>query len=353
MARDPAAIAVVVFDRAPLFETSVPMSVFGVDHSNRGVPSFRLMVVAGEKGPLSTTGGLIVDAPFGLEALQEASIVVLPSWRNIGERPPEPALAAIRSAHANGAIIVSFCLGGFVLAATGLLDGRQAVMHWFYAQKLASMYPKVKVDHDALFIDDGDIVTGAGTGAALDACLQLVGRLWGNKASVAIAQRMAMPPQRAGTRAQFIDMPPLVPQSSVAFTEVMDFAVEHIAEPFDVDDLARRARMSRRTFDRHFREIAGMSAMQWLLQQRVFRAQQLLEEGDEAIEDIARRAGFANGIALRRYFRRYLGISPLQYRRRRRVECDAAGQTSPTTSARELTDVEWRPDQAGGSEPSG
>lgn len=333
MVRDPVAVAVVIFDRAPMFETAVPMSVFGVDHSNSGVPNFRLLVVAGENGPLTTTGGLIVDAPFGLDALQEASIVVLPSWRDVGERPPERALAAIRCAHANGAIVVSFCLGGFVLAASGLLDGRRGVMHRVYAPALAAMYPNVSVDHDTLFIDDGDIVTAAGTGAALDACLQLVGRLWGAKAATAIAQRMTMPPRRVGTGSQVIDKPPVIPRSSATLCEVMAFAVEHIAEPFDVDDLARRALMSRRTFDRHFREVAGMSAMQWLLQQRIFRAQRLVEESDEQIEDIARRAGFTNGIALRRYFHRYLGISPLQYRQRYRADREARRQLRPTISS--------------------
>jgi transcriptional regulator GlxA family with amidase domain len=327
MARDPVAIAVVIFDRAPMFETAVPMSVFGVDQSNSGVPKFRLLVVAGESGPLTTTGGLIVDAPFGLDALDEAAVIVLPSWRDGGERPPEAALTAIRAAHADGAIIVTFCMGGFVLAATGLLDRRRAVVHWRYAPKLAAMYPAISVDNETLFIDDGDIVTGAGTGAALDACLALVERLWGEKAATAIAQRMAMPPRRIGTRAQVIDTPSLVPTSSEKFSEIMAFAVEHIAEPFNVDELAHRARMSRRTFDRHFRDAAGMSAMQWLLQQRVFRAQQLIEERDEPIEDIARRAGFNNGVALRRYFHRYLGISPLQYRLRHKAEHDARGQT--------------------------
>jgi len=165
-----------------------------------------------------------------------------------------------------------------------------------------------------LFIDDGDILTGAGTGAALDACLHLVGRVWGAKASEAIARQMTMPPRRGGTQPQIIDTAVMVSRSSNSFADVMAYAVEHITEPFDVDGLARRALMSRRTFDRHFREVAGMSATQWLLQQRVFHAQRLLKESDEPIDDIARKAGFANGIALRRYFHRFLGMTLLQYR---------------------------------------
>lgn len=323
MAHDHVPVAVVIFDRAPMFETAVPMSVFG-SHLASHAPHFRLQVAAGEDGPLNTTGGLIVEAPFGLEAVREASIVVLPSWRDVAERPPEPALEAIRAAHANGATIVSFCLGGFVLAATGLLDGRRAVMHWYHAPTLAAMYPKVSVDHQALFIDDGDIVTGAGTGAALDACLHLVERKWGNRAVVAIAQRMIMPPRRFGTRAQVIDTAPLSTQSPAALAEAMAFAMAHIAEPFDIDALAGRARMSRRTFDRRFREVVKMSPMRWLLQQRVFCAQQLLEGGDEPVEEIARRAGFPNGLSLRRHFRRYMGMSPLAYRQQRRSRANVS-----------------------------
>lgn len=326
MARDSVGVAVVIFDQAPAFETAVPMRVFGAEQPDVSMPKFRLLVVAGEQGPLTMTNGLVVDTAFGLDALEGASIVVLPSWRDIGERPPEPVLAAIRSAHANGAIIVSFCLGGFVLAATGLLDGRRAVMHWFYAPALAAMYPDVVVDQDALFIDDGDIVTGAGTGAALDACLALVSRLWGTKASATIAQRMTMPPRRVGTLAQVIDTAPLLSRSPNAFADAMAHAIEHIAEQLDVDDLARTALMSRRSFDRHFREVAGMSPKRWLIQQRVLLAQQLLENSDEPIEDVARLAGFKNPISLRRYFHRYLGTSPWQYRLQYRANRDARGR---------------------------
>lgn len=323
MSRDRLTVAVVIFDRAPMFETSVPMSVFGLDRSSSGAPKFRLLPVAGEPGPLTTTGGLVVHAPFGLDALDEASIV-LPSWRGASERPPDKALAAIRAAHADGAIVVSFCLGGFVLAASGLLNGRRAAAHWFYAPTLATMYPRVSVDPEVLFVDDGDIVTAAGTGAALDACLHLVARLWGAKASSAIARRMAMPPRRNGTQAQFVEGAFPLPQPSEDIADVMAFAVEHIADPLEVDDLARKAMMSRRTFDRRFRGASGISAMRWLLQQRVLLAQRLLEESDLPIDEIARRAGFTNGITLRRHFRRYLGASPLQHRikfRQQRTPC--------------------------------
>ncbi|CQD07234.1 AraC family transcriptional regulator [Mycobacterium lentiflavum] len=333
MARDANAIAVVLFDRAPMFETAVPLNVFGADHTDAGVPAFRLLVIAGEKGLLTTTGGLIVEAPFDLDALSEASIVVLPSWRDPAERPPEPALAAIRAAHADGATIVSFCLGGFVLAATGLLDGRRAVMHWFHTPTLAAMYPEIRVDGEALFSDDGDIVTAAGTGAALDACLHVIERIWDQNAVTVISQRMIMAPRRVGTRPQLRYLAPSKTGSSSAVAQVMTFAMDHIAEPFGVDELARKAGLSRRTFDRHFRDLAGMPAMQWLVWQRVFRAQRLLEESGDPIEDIARRSGFKNPLSLRRQFYRHLGVSPMHYRRQH-------GRTTAARAASRLAEID-------------
>jgi transcriptional regulator GlxA family with amidase domain len=313
--REPVTVAVVYFDRAPMFETAVPLNVFGTPDAT-GMPVFDLFVVAGEQGTLTTSGGLVVEAPFGLDALADASIVVLPSWRDPAERPPEPALAAIRAAHAHGATIVSFCLGGFVLAATGIVDGRRAVMHWFHAPTLAAMYPKVSVDGDALFADDGDVVTAGGTGAALDACLHLVERVRDRHTATAIARRMLTAPRRAGTRPQLLYTAPSSTGSSARLSDVMAFAMDHITEPLGIDELAQRARMSRRSFDRHFRDIAGMSATRWLSWQRVFRAQQLLRDSGEPIEDIAHRAGFASGLSLRRQFHRHLGVSPQDYRLR-------------------------------------
>ncbi len=282
MERDPAAVAVVIFDRAPMFETSVPMSVFGMDRSASGAPRFELLAVAGEDGPITTTGGLVVSAPHGLDALERASIVVLPSWRDTQERPPEQALAAIRAAHSGGAIIVSFCLGGFVLAATELLDGRRAVTHWFHGPTLAAMYPLVTVDPDVLFHRRRRHRDRRRNRVPHS---MLVCTWWrdcgAQRPSAAIARRMAMPPRRNGAQPQNVEGVPL-PQPVEKFADVMAFAVEHIAEPVDVDLLARKAMMSRRTFDRQFRGIAGISPMQWLLHQRVLFAQRLLEESEQA-----------------------------------------------------------------------
>lgn len=314
MRRDKATVAVLMFDRAPMFETSVPISVFGVDRTSSGAPAFTVRPVAAESGPLTTTGGIQVVPPYGLEALDGAGIVVAPSWRNSAERPPEPALRALRAAHEDGALVVGQCMGAFVLAAAGLLDGRRAATHWFHAPVLAASYPRITVDPGVLYEDDGDVITSAGTAAGIDACLHVVRRLWGAEAATAIARRMIVAPQRSGGQAQYIDHPILAMPDGDQLARAMTFALEHLDEPLEVDTLAAQALLSRRTFDRQFRAVVGISPLQWLLHQRILQAQRMLEQTDLPVDAIARRVGFTAGVSLRPSFRRIVGVSPQDYR---------------------------------------
>ncbi|MFC4911395.1 GlxA family transcriptional regulator [Actinomadura gamaensis] len=310
---DPRTVAVLVFDGVPMFETSVPLSVFGADA--RGETPFRVRAVAAEPGPLRMSAGLVLHAPHGLDALDGAGIVVVPSWRIAGEDPPEEALAALRAAHAGGATVVGLCRGAFVLAAAGLLDGRRATTHWRFAPALAERYPDVRVDPAVLFVDEGSIVTSAGTAAGIDACLHLVRREAGARTAAAIARRMVVPPQRSGGQAQYIERPFPEPGTDDPLAPVLEHAVRNLHDPaLDVDALARRAHMSRRSFDRRFREATGTSPLQWLLAQRVLQAQRLLESSDLPIDAIARQVGFTNGVALRPHFRRVVGVAPQPYR---------------------------------------
>lgn len=176
-------VAVLLFSGGPIFESSIPLSVFGIDRQDAGVPRYRLLVCAGEEGPLRTTGGLELTAPHGLEAISRAGTVVVPAWRSITSPPPEEALDALRRAHEEGARIVGLCTGAFVLAAAGLLDGRPATTHWMYAPTLAKRYPSVHVDPRELFVDDGDVLTSAGTAAGIDLCLHIVRTDHGNEAA--------------------------------------------------------------------------------------------------------------------------------------------------------------------------
>ncbi len=308
-------VAVLIFGGAPIFESSIPLSVFGVDRQDAGVPRYRLLVCAGEEGPLPTTGGLTLTAPYGLEALSRAGTIVVPAWRSISQPPPVEAIAALRKAHHEGARIIGLCTGAFVLAAAGLLDGRPATTHWMYAPTLAKRYPRVHVDPRELFVDDGDVLTSAGTAAGIDLCLHVVRSDHGAEAANALARRLVVPSRRSGGgQAQYIDqsLPEEIGNDPLA--EVVTWALENLNQQFDVEVLAARAYMSRRTFDRRFRTLTGSAPLQWLITQRVLQAQRLLETSDLSVDDVARRCGFRSPVALRGHFRRQLGVSPAAYR---------------------------------------
>ncbi|MEU9183190.1 helix-turn-helix domain-containing protein [Streptomyces sp. NPDC048484] len=307
-------VAVLLFSGGPIFESSIPLSVFGIDRQDAGVPRYRLLVCAGEEGPLRTTGGLELTAPNGLEAIARAGTVVVPAWRSITSPPPEEALDALRRAHEEGARIVGLCTDAFVLAAAGLLDGRPATTHWMYAPTLAKRYPSVHVDPRELFVDDGDVLTSAGTAAGIDLCLHIVRTDHGNEAAGALARRLVVPPRRTGGQERYLDrsLPEEIGADPLA--EVVAWALEHLHEQFDVETLAARAYMSRRTFDRRFRSLTGSAPLQWLITQRVLQAQRLLETSDYSVDEVAGRCGFRSPVALRGHFRRQLGSSPAAYR---------------------------------------
>ncbi|MEV0484761.1 helix-turn-helix domain-containing protein [Streptomyces sp. NPDC050508] len=318
-------VAVLLFSGGPIFESSIPLSVFGIDRQDAGVPRYRLLVCGGEEGPLRTTGGLELTTPHGLEAISRAGTVVVPAWRSITSPPPEEALDAIRRAHEEGARIVGLCTGAFVLAAAGLLDGRPATTHWMYAPTLAKRYPSVHVDPRELFVDDGDVLTSAGTAAGIDLCLHIVRTDHGNEAAGALARRLVVPPRRSGGQERYLDrsLPEEIGADPLA--EVVAWALEHLHEQFDVETLAARAYMSRRTFDRRFRSLTGSAPLQWLITQRVLQAQRLLETSDYSVDEVAGRCGFRSPVALRGHFRRQLGSSPAAYRaayRARRPQAD-------------------------------
>ncbi|MFE2376038.1 helix-turn-helix domain-containing protein [Streptomyces sp. NPDC059398] len=307
-------VSVLLFSGGPIFESSIPLSVFGIDRQDAGVPRYRLLVSAGEEGPLRTTGGLELTAPYGLEAISRAGTVVVPAWRSITSPPPPEALDALRRAHEEGARIVGLCTGAFVLAAAGLLDGRPATTHWMYAPTLAKRYPSVHVDPRELFVDDGDVLTSAGTAAGIDLCLHIVRTDHGADAAGALARRLVVPPRRSGGQERYLDRSLPEEIGSDPLAEVVAWALEHLHEQFDVETLAARAYMSRRTFDRRFRSLTGSAPLQWLITQRVLQAQRLLETSDYSVDEVAGRCGFRSPVALRGHFRRQLGSSPAAYR---------------------------------------
>ena len=301
-------IVTIAFDRISPFHLSAPCIVFGDRHP--GVPAFDFAVCAAEPGPLSTTAGFALLVERGLEALAAADIIIVPSWRAPAERAPEPLLNALIAAHRRGARIVGLCLGAYVLAQAGLLDGRAATTHWAYAEDFAGRHPKVKVNPDVLYLEDGNILTSAGTAAAIDCCLYLLRQQLGGDIANSVARRLVVPPHRQGGQAQFVAQP--VPQDAgdTRLSGLLDWMRANLGQTLTLDALAERAMMSRRTFTRRFHQLTGSTVGEWLQGERLALAQRLLESTGNSVETIAGLAGFGSSVSLRLHFRNAFGLSP-------------------------------------------
>jgi AraC family transcriptional activator FtrA len=308
-------VAVHAFDGLPPFELGVAIEVFALARPELDVDWWYEVAVFGERpGRVGAVGGFGVDVPHGLEALEDAQTVVLIGTPDVHADPPGDLLEALRDAHARGARLVSICSGAFVLAATGLLDGRRAATHWRYADLLARRFPEVDVDARVLYVDEGDVLTSAGTAAGIDLCLHLVRRDHGAAVANRVAKRMVVSPHRTGDQAQFVDAP-VPPPAHDGVAAVMAWALERLDERIGVPDMARAAHMSTRTLTRRFAEATGTSPARWLLEQRVAAGAALLERTDVPVEDVGRRVGIPSPAAFRRHFARVMGVAPSTYRR--------------------------------------
>ena len=307
-------VSALVLDGLAVFEFGVLCEVFGIDRSAEGVPNFDFKICGPEPGkPLRTSVGAWLTPDHGYDDLVGADLVAIPAIS--GGSYPEEALAAIRQAAESGSIILTVCSGAFVAGAAGLLDGRACTTHWMHADELAAMYPTAKVDRNVLYVDDGNLITSAGTAAGIDACLHLVRRELGSEVTNVIARRMVVPPHRDGGQRQYIDQPIPV-RCSEGFAPQLDWILTNLEKPHTVNTLAKRASMSARTFARRFVEETGRTPMQWVTDQRVLYARRLLEETDLDIDQVADRSGFGTATLLRHHFRRIIGVTPSDYRRR-------------------------------------
>lgn len=306
--------AVIAFNGVSPFHLSVPCIIFRPDANNR-IPDFKLKVCAADSSPVQTNAGYAIHATHSFAALKDAQTIIVPSWHDTAVLPPKTLLDALRKAHQRGAKIVSFCLGSFVLAAAGLLDGRKATTHWKWAAELAERYPRIEVKPDVLYVDEGDIVTSAGCAAAIDCCLHLLRTQYGAEVANHIARRMVVPPFRQGGQAQFIEQPQFSSVTPDRLSLVMEWMTQNLATAHSLDELAERALMSRRTFTRRFRQMTGTTVGPWLLNQRLALAQRMLEMTDKPIEIVAEAAGFASPALFRRCFGQAFGIKPSVYRR--------------------------------------
>ncbi|MFY9713536.1 MAG: helix-turn-helix domain-containing protein [Microbacterium sp.] len=309
-------VACVIQDGFAPFEFGVACEAFGLDRTDDGVPNFDFRIVAPRPGVVQSKIGFSINVEHDLSFAYEADLVVFcPIPRDHWGKIDPLLLELARDAVTRGAWVLTVCSGSFILAAAGVLDGRRATTHWMYADTMASMYPQIDVDPDVLFVQDGRIITSAGTAAGLDACLHLLRQELGAEVTNRIARRMVVPPQRDGGQAQYIDRPiPVVESDSLA--GVADWAVEHLRDDLTVDLLAAKALMSPRTFARRFKAEHGATPAAWLARQRIIHAQRMLERTGLGLDQIAEECGFGSAAVLRQNFARVLGTTPTSYRAR-------------------------------------
>ena len=313
-------VAVVILNEFTPFELGVVCEVFGVDRTDDGLPRYDFAVVGGEPGPLQSSDGFTVQPSFGLDRLAAADLVVVSAvcdsrlYRPAGPEFPAPMIKALQATVARGARVLSVCTGAFALGAAGLLDGRRCTAHWRQAAELAKRYPEAMVNPDVLYVDEGLVITSAGTAAGIDACLHLVRKEQGTRVANGIARRMVVPPHRDGGQAQYV-VQPVAPSCDGSLRDLLEWLRAHLDEALTVRQLAARANMSERTFARRFVQDTGTTPQRWLIGQRILLAQQLLEETDETVDAIADHTGFGNATALRHHFRLWRGTTPNAYRR--------------------------------------
>lgn len=317
-------VVALVGDRVAAFELGILCQVFGLDRSDDGLPNYDFAVCGPRPGAVPTTSGFDIQVAHGLDRVADADLVAVPAWPDL-DRPAPPALLdAIAAAADRGAQVLSICTGAFLVAAAGVLDDRRATTHWQFTERLAQRFPRVSVDRDVLYVEDGPVLTSAGAAAGVDACLHLVRRIHGAATVNALARRMVVPAHRDGGQAQYVELP--VPHTDVGYelSGLIDWAQAHLDDPLTVPDLAARAHMSPRTFARRFREVTGTTPHRWLLDQRLQLAERLLEDTDLTVDTVADRAGFGSSDTLRHHFAARRGVGPLTHRRTFRADPAAA-----------------------------
>jgi AraC family transcriptional regulator, transcriptional activator FtrA len=309
MKPDAPLVVALAYDGLCPFEFACAVEVFGLPRPELGTRWYRFAVAAIGTGAIRGLGGIRIDADGGLELLDDATTIVVPGWPHPDTPVPAPLVRALREAHARGCRLASICAGAFVLAATGLLAGRRATTHWHHVEHLAQRHPDLTVLPDVLYVDEGTLLTSAGSAAGLDLCLHLVRRDFGAATASHVARRLVLPAHRAGDQAQVLARPvPARPGATVA--ALQDRVRARLADRWTIERLASDAGVSIRSLHRRFRETTGLAPGAWLVAQRVSRACELLEETTLSIEEIALEVGFGSASALRAHFRSRLGIMP-------------------------------------------
>lgn len=308
-------VVVVAYDGLCTFEFGVAVEVFGLPRPEIGHwYEFSLCTPEKDRDALGAVGGFRLSVDKGLGTLRTAGTVIIPGWRDVNERPPETLLRALRRSYDRGARLMSLCSGAFVLAAAGLLDGRSAATHWKYAEQLSQDYPSIDVNADVLYVEDGRLLTAAGSAAGIDLCLHVVRKDYGASVANIVARRLVVPPHREGGQAQYIARP-LSDNGDSEISLLMDWVRRNLSREHSVASMAKRAKLSERTLARRFREQAGTTPMRWLAKERIAGAQELLETTTLGVEQVAAKCGFGSAQLLRFHFQRITSTSPTVYRK--------------------------------------
>ncbi|MCB1977727.1 MAG: helix-turn-helix domain-containing protein [Nitrosomonas sp.] len=306
-------VAVIAFDHFSPFHLSVPCIIFGdLLHEQK---LFELRIYADESGKLRSNEGISVESSLSINELAQADIIIVPSWRDPAEKPDQSMLDALVAAHARGSQVVGLCLGTYVLAYAGLLKNHKAATHWEFEQDFINRFPDVKLDSNALYVDDDRLITSAGTAAGLDCCLYLVRQRYGSLIANKLARRMVIPPYREGGQAQFIERPVPVSSQDSRINMLLDYLRNNLNKANGLDELASYNRMSRRTLTRLFHKATGMSVGEWLIIERIQRSQELLESTSLPIEAIAEQVGFQSATSLRQHFKHRFDVTPTEWRK--------------------------------------
>ncbi|HEJ8280012.1 TPA: transcriptional regulator FtrA [Klebsiella oxytoca] len=317
-------VVALAYDGLCTFEFGVAVEIFGLPRPEMGERWYRFAVAAVDEGELRATGGIRLMTDGGMSLLSEADTIVVPGWRSIDSPVPPDLCQALVAAHARGCRIISICSGVFVLAAAGLLNGRQATTHWRYTDQLRARFPLIEVIDDVLYVGAKGVMTSAGSAAGIDLCLHLVREDFGIDAANIVARRLVVSPHRDGGQAQQIVRPVAKARESQRLGLLFDFLHQNLAANHTVASLAERAGMGSRTFLRRFEDATGKTPARWLLDERLLRATQHLTHSRLSVEQIAELCGFANASTLRHHFRQQYALSPLQYRKTMQSETNRA-----------------------------
>ncbi|OTG79523.1 AraC family transcriptional regulator [Acinetobacter sp. ANC 5054] len=306
-------IALFIYQDIPLFHFSVPQTIFNIQIDGKKL--FEVITFSADGLAVSTEKSVMIQVDGGLELMYDADIVIIPGWDDINQKPVECLINALKEIHQKGIKIAGLCYGAFPLAYAGLLDHKHVTTHWAGSSDFKQKFPCVNLDKDALYIEDSGIITSAGTGAALDCCLYIVGQMYGSKTANKISRIMVIPTHREGGQAQFIEQPISTLTYDTEINQLVDYLRKNLSKQHTIDELALSLNMSRRTLTRHFKQATGVPIVTWLNNERLRYASELLEATDYSIEKIMEASGFNTAVLFRKLFKKKYGTSPVHWRK--------------------------------------